>query len=69
MTSKEAIQFKQMHHALKRIAAYDSSDRLRRSSQKDWGVDFEEAIEMAYENVQQEAKNGLRGIRIPKTSP
>lgn len=55
--------------ALKRITLYQSVERLRRSSQKDWGVGFEEALEYAYENVIQEAHNALRGKRRPKIKP
>lgn len=53
-------------HTLKRIAAYDTPERMRRSSQKDWGVEFEECMEMAYENIQQEAKRAIRGVRVVK---
>jgi hypothetical protein len=52
---------------LKRIAAYDPPERLRRNSGKMWGLDFEEAIEMAYENMQQEAKSAIRGVRVVAT--
>ena len=61
--SKLEKDFHQMRLALKRIVAYQSPARLRRNSQKDWGVGFEEAMEMAYENIQQEAKDGLKGVR------
>lgn len=53
-----------LYSALKRIAAYQSPARLRRSSVKDWGVEYEEALEMAYENVLEEAKRATKGIRI-----
>lgn len=49
--------------ALRRIASYDTPDRLRKNSVNDWGCDFEEAIEMAYENVQAEAERAIRGVR------
>ena len=52
--------------ALRRIAAYDSTSRLRRQSEHVWGVGFEEAIEMAYENIQEEARAALRGYRRPR---
>lgn len=52
--------------ALKRIAKYDTVDRLRKHSLNDWGVDFEEAIEMAYENIQAEAKRATHGVRIKR---
>ncbi len=45
---------------LRRISKYQSVERLRSGSEKDWGLPFEEALEMAYENVISEAVNGLR---------
>lgn len=65
-TQRKLAAEERMYVALQRIAAYQSVSRLRRSSNKDWGMDFEEALEMAYENVLQEAKNGLKGIRKPR---
>jgi hypothetical protein len=61
------MHFLQMYAALQRIKAYQSPERLRKRSGKDWGLDDgNEAIEMAYENVLHEAKNGLLGVRLPK---
>ncbi len=54
------------YHALKRIASYDSVDRLRRTAEKTYGLSYEEAIEMAYENIINEAKTVVRGKRPPK---
>lgn len=63
MTQKEKQQFNKMRRALKEIASYQSPDKLRRESQKDWGLDYEEALEMAYENVISTAKYASKGIR------
>ena len=52
--------------ALRRIAAYDSPARLRRDSERSYGLDYAEALEMAYENIQGEAKAVLRGLRKRK---
>lgn len=49
--------------ALRRIAAYDSPARLRRESEGRYGLDYAEALEMAYENMQGEAKAALKGLR------
>lgn len=49
--------------ALKRIASYDSPQKLRKRSEKDYGLDADEAIEMAYENVISEAKAAIKGVR------
>lgn len=58
--------YARMYIALRRIAAYQSPEKLHRFSQKDWGLPGGEAIEMAYENVIQEAKSGLKGIYKPR---
>lgn len=52
---------------LKKIARdYQSSDVLRKRAPKDWGVDYEEALEMSYENIQHDAERAIRGKRRPK---
>lgn len=55
------------YRALKRIAAYMSPERLRRESEKRYGLDYTEALEMAYDNVQGEAMSALKGYRKKKT--
>jgi hypothetical protein len=54
------------YDALKRIASYDSVERLNRGAQSSYGLDASEAIEMAYENVIEEAKAAIKGHRRPK---
>ena len=66
MTPYEERAFRQMYSALKRITKYDSTDRLRRDGEESWGVPFAEALEMAYENLQSEARAGLSGVRQPR---
>lgn len=51
--------------ALKRIASYQSPERLRRNAERNYGLPAEEAIEMAYENVLAEAKAAIKGKRSP----
>lgn len=53
--------------ALKRIAAYDPPERIRRNSGRDYGLDADEAIEYAYENVIFEAKNATKGVRVKRS--
>lgn len=67
--AKQHLVISTLHYALMRISKYQSPERLKRDSQKDWGLDYEEALEGAYENVLQEAKSALRGVRIPKVAP
>lgn len=59
--SNEAAYF----DALKRIASYQSPERLRRSAEKQYGLTPEESIEMAYENVIEEARRAVKGKRRP----
>lgn len=51
--------------ALKRISKYQSIEQLEKRSEKDWGLPFEEALQMAYENVIGEARSAIRGMRRP----
>lgn len=54
-----------MYLALKQISQeYQTPEQLRRNSSKQYGLDYEEALEMAYENIQQLAKDATRGISI-----
>lgn len=52
--------------ALKRIASYQPSERLLRHGEQDWGVSGPEALEMAYDNIQGDAKRAIYGRRRPK---
>lgn len=52
--------------ALKRITKYDSASRLLKHGERDWGCSGNEALEMAYENIQQTAKIAIKGVRLPK---
>jgi hypothetical protein len=51
---------------LTRIAKdYASPAQLRKSGELRGGLDYEEALEMAYENIQLEAKSAIKGKRRP----
>ena len=52
--------------ALKRITLYDNVARLRRDSERRYGLTYEEALEYAYENVKAEAERAIKGRRAPK---
>jgi hypothetical protein len=54
---------------LKRITLYQSVEHLRRHSERDWGLPFNEALGMAYENVIEDARRAIRGKRRPQTKP
>ena len=51
--------------ALKRIAAYMSPERLQRDAENLYGISGAEAIEMAYENVLNDARMATKGKRRP----
>lgn len=48
--------------ALQIITRYSSPERLRRESEKQYGLEYAEALEMAYENVRSEAAVALRTV-------
>ncbi len=52
--------------ALKRILKYETPERLRKFGEQRFGCSGEEAIEFAYENMQQEARTALGARRRPK---
>jgi len=56
------------YDVLKRIAkGYQTPDQLRRRSEKDWGLEYHEALEMTFENLQAEAARAIHGKRRPKS--
>lgn len=64
MTPKQQEQFNRMRATLKLIATgYQTPDQLRRGSEREYGIAADEAIEYAYENMQQEARNAVKGVR------
>lgn len=63
MTKEQKEQFNNMLQTLNRIAYhYQTPDDLRESSKSDFGLEYEEAIEMAYENIQSEAFKAIDGV-------
>jgi hypothetical protein len=64
--TKQEKDYQQMYTALKRITKYMTPAQLRRTSRKQYGLDPDEALEMAYENVLTEARDGLRRVGKPK---
>ena len=64
MTQKQIIKWNKMLQALREIAnGYQTPDELRKNASK-LGLSFEEAIEMAYENIQETAKEGYKGASV-----
>ena len=69
ISKKQADQFNLMRQTLNRIAKdYQTPTQLRKGCKSDYGLDFEETIEMAYENIQSDAKfacGGVKSIVLP----
>lgn len=63
MTDKQKQNYNKMRDALIEITKYQTPEKLRRDSEKDWGVEYEEALEMAYENIQETAKFSVKGVK------
>lgn len=64
MTDKQIRQFNYMREILKLIAkGYQTPNQIRKDCHKNLGLDYEEALEMAYENIRQEAWQALVGVR------
>ena len=64
MSDQDATKY---YDALRHIAKdFMTSDQLRRSAEKLYGLPFDEALEMAYDNMQDIAKRAVAGKRRPK---
>lgn len=63
MTAKQRQQYNRMIDALRRISAYQTLQQLQKNSCNDYGIEYYEHLEMAYENIQEEARNVVKGMR------
>lgn len=62
MTTKQKEQFNRMRATLKRISTgYMTPAQIQRD--KEAGLDYEEYLEYAYENIQAEAKAACKGVK------
>jgi len=56
-----------LYEALRKIAKdFQTAEQVKRTAQRSLGLEPEEALEMAYENMQGVAKSAIKGIRRPK---
>lgn len=63
MTPKQKEQFNRMRMALRTIAkGYKTPDQIRRTSERDSGLPYEEELEYAYENIQSIAARAVKGV-------
>ena len=63
MTKKQIGDYNRMLSALREIAKYQSPEHIEKNSFKDWGLDADEALAMAYENIQEAARFAVKGVR------
>lgn len=57
-----------LYDALHKIAKeYMTPGELRRVNDAEYGLDYEEALVMACENMQEDAQQAIQGMRRPKT--
>ena len=63
ITKIQAKQFNRMYLALKEISSYETPNQLRKLAGKEYGLEHTEALEMAYENMQNTAKYNVKGIK------
>jgi hypothetical protein len=60
MKNEQKIEF--LKSVIQRIAAYQSPEELQAKSEEDWGLEYAEALEMAYENILLEANEALQKV-------
>lgn len=54
-----------LYDALKRITQYDPPRTIRHSAERHYGLPADEVFEMAYENIREEAKAAIKGMKRP----
>lgn len=62
---KGATREQKLYDALKTITRYHPPRQLRHAAKRHYGIEYEEALEMAYENILAEAKQAVRGMKRP----
>lgn len=66
MTDKRVEREQRMFDTLKEISkGYMTPKQMRRNAEKSYGIDYEEMLEYAYENIQQLAALAIKGMRRP----
>ena len=55
------------YEALREIAKnYSTTEQLRRTAEREYGLSYHEAMEMAYDNIQATAADAIKGKRRPQ---
>lgn len=59
-------KLQKIYDTLKQISKFQTLEQLQRNSEKQYGLEYNEVLEMAYENIINGAKLTIKGIRRPK---
>ena len=63
MTEKQKRDYNRMLKTLKRIAIfYQGVAELQQNAERDYGLEYIDVLEMAYENIQEEAKQAMCNV-------
>jgi hypothetical protein len=66
MTVKTPLEAR-LYAALHRIAReYMTVEQMERQAEKEYGLSPYEGVAMAYDNLQSEARDAIKGVRFPK---
>jgi len=64
MTDSQITKWNKMVKALKTISeGFMEPEELRDNAEKEYGLTYEDALEMSYENIQVIAAQGVKGIK------
>jgi hypothetical protein len=69
MTAREQRSYTKLVTALRRILCYQTPKQLERSAGRAYGLQYCEALEMAYENMRGEAEAVRHLVRAPRPKP
>lgn len=64
--SASQSRVRKMYDALKTITKYQTPARLRKDSERLYGLAGDEAMDIAYENIIEHARAAIHGMRKPK---
>jgi len=64
--SASPSRVRKMYDALKTITKYQTPARLRKDSERLYGLAGDEAMDIAYENIIEHARSAIHGMRKPK---
>lgn len=67
MTPKQKSDFNKMRDQLLRISKHTmTTTQLQKDSEKEYGLDYEEALGMAYDNIKWESALVVKGVKAIK---